>query len=280
MAGRYEDRILRVIAHIHDHPAGDLSLDALAEVAAMSRFHWHRVFRAVTGETCAQAVRRVRLNRAAFWLVHTDWPVAEVGARAGYPAAASFARAFAEAYGTPPAAFRARGALLPPLAATGPGERPVHPIEIETLPARRLAAIPHRGAYPEIGRAFEALGSVLGARNLWGQTRGMVGVYYDDPTATEAADLRSHAGAIVPDDLGLEAPLEKVRLRAGRYAVMRFRGPYSGLQTAYDHLYGTWLPQSGEEVGDHPPIELYLDGPNDTSPEELRTDVCLPLAGA
>lgn len=60
-----ERRILRVLDYIHDNPTGDLSLDALADVAAMSRFHWHRVFRAVTGETLAQSVRRMRLNRAS-----------------------------------------------------------------------------------------------------------------------------------------------------------------------------------------------------------------------
>ena len=49
-----ENRMIRVLDHIHDNPAGDLSLDALADVAAMSRFHWHRVFRAITGETAAQ----------------------------------------------------------------------------------------------------------------------------------------------------------------------------------------------------------------------------------
>lgn len=55
----YEVRLLRVLAHIHDHVDGDLSLDALADVACMSRFHWHRVFRAMTGETLADAVRRI-----------------------------------------------------------------------------------------------------------------------------------------------------------------------------------------------------------------------------
>nr|MCU0854535.1 AraC family transcriptional regulator [Paracoccaceae bacterium] len=49
----YEDRLLRVLDHIAENPAGDLSLDALADVAAMSRFHWHRVFHAMTGETAA-----------------------------------------------------------------------------------------------------------------------------------------------------------------------------------------------------------------------------------
>ena len=56
----YQDRIDRVIAHIRQHLAGDLSPDALAEVAALSRFHFHRSFTAVTGETVAEAVRRPR----------------------------------------------------------------------------------------------------------------------------------------------------------------------------------------------------------------------------
>lgn len=58
MLNKYEERILRVQEYIYQNPSGDLSLDRLADVAAMSRFHWHRVYRAMTGETCAQAVRR------------------------------------------------------------------------------------------------------------------------------------------------------------------------------------------------------------------------------
>lgn len=44
MPNSYEKRLIRVLEYIHANPAGDLSLDALADVAAMSRFHWHRVF--------------------------------------------------------------------------------------------------------------------------------------------------------------------------------------------------------------------------------------------
>ena len=76
MTNANEKRLLRVFDHIHDNPAGDLSLDALSDVAAMSRFHWHRVFRAMTGETLAQAVRRIRMQRASYLLVMTDEPLA------------------------------------------------------------------------------------------------------------------------------------------------------------------------------------------------------------
>ena len=100
MPNLYEKRMLRVLAYIHANPAGDLSLDTLADVAAMSRFHWHRVFQAMTGETCAQATRRIRLHRAACWLVQTDDTIAQVAKRCGYPSAQSFTRAFSEAFGT------------------------------------------------------------------------------------------------------------------------------------------------------------------------------------
>jgi AraC family transcriptional regulator len=95
MQNSYEDRILRVLSYIHDNPAGDLSLDTLADVAAMSRFHWHRVYRAMTGETCAQAVRRVRLHRGSIWLVQSDRTIDQIATDCGYPNSASFSRAFA-----------------------------------------------------------------------------------------------------------------------------------------------------------------------------------------
>ncbi len=133
MTGRYEDRIVRVIEHIHANPAGDLSLDALADVAAMSRFHWHRVFRAMTGETAAEAVRRVRMHRATFWLIAGD-PVADVARRVGYPSARSFARAFAELQGMTPSAFRERGQSLSPLTLISKGQTIMFDITIRPEP--------------------------------------------------------------------------------------------------------------------------------------------------
>ncbi len=275
----YERRLLRVINYIHDNPDGDLSLDALSEVAAMSRFHWHRVFHAMTGETCAQAVRRIRLNRAAAWLVQTNWTLEKVAKSAGYPNRQSFSRVFSDAYGLPPASFRKRGDLGSPLMKTKLGVFPMFPVEILQQPERRLAGVPHRGSYLEVGKSFEQVAALFSARGLWPNAQGMVGVYYDDPDATAEAELRSFAGIAVLEGVAIQAPLEPVDLPAGRYAVMHFKGPYAGLKAAYGYLYGEWLAGAGEEPGDHPPVELYLNSPQDTAPEDLLTDVCVPLKG-
>ena len=276
MTGRYEDRIVRVIDYIHANPAGDLSLDALADVAAMSRFRWHRVFRAMTDETAAEAVRRIRMHRASFWIVAGD-PVAEVARRVGYPSARSFARAFAEVQGMTPAAFRARGGSFSPVTLIRKGQTDMHDITIRPEPPRRLFAVEHRGPYMEIGRSFEKLTAVISARSLWDEARGMVGVYYDDPSSVKPADLRSHAGVAVGDAAPLPEGLEEVRLPGGKTAVLRFKGHYSGLPAAYDYLYGVWLPQSGQDAADSPPCEFYVNSPMDTAVEDLLTDISVPL---
>ncbi len=276
MAASYEGRVLRVLAYIHDHPAGDLSLDALADVAAMSRFHWHRVFRAITGETCAQSVRRIRLHRAACWLVQTDRPVARIAADIGYPNVKSFGRAFSEAYGSSPVSFRNAGQFLPANLQLKTGGYPMYPVSTRTEPARRVVAVPHIGAYAEIGRSFEAFGALCESRQLWPRIGPMIGLYLDNPETVPESDLRSFAGA---EYRGEDTPegMKEVQISGGKTAVLTYKGPYSGIQAAYSSLFGNWLPESGEEPADQPCYEIYLNNPRDTAPEDLLTEICLPL---
>jgi len=76
-------------------------------VACLSPYHFHRVYRAMRGETTADTVRRLRLHRAAVDLIAGELPVARVARRAGYGSQEAFTRAFKAAYGVPPARYRA-----------------------------------------------------------------------------------------------------------------------------------------------------------------------------
>lgn len=277
MAVDHEKRMLRVIAHIYANPTGDLSLDALADVAAMSRFHWHRVFRAMTGETCAQAVKRVRMHRASVALVQTDMPIAEVGAMVGYPNLASFSRAFSDIYRKSPAEFRADGRELPAPVTFRTGDPNMYDVDIRDVPARRLAALTHKGAYPEIGRSFQSLYAMIGSRGLFPQIGHGVAVFYDDPSSKPVEELTSHAGVTLRDGAEVPEGFEAVELGAGRAAVLTCKGPYSGLQAAWDHLFCTWLAGSGEDPRDEAPYEVYLNDPTDTAPDDLVTEIVLPL---
>lgn len=142
----------------------------------------------------------------------------------------------------------------------------------------RLAALPHRGAYQDIGRAFQEVAAIFSARGLWSQAGPMVGVYHSDPSSVAEADLRSHAGVQV--DAAFEMPdvLEEVILPGGPHAVMLYVGPYAGLPAAWDALYGQALPASGRMPAEHASFEVYLNDPTTVAPEALQTEICVPLA--
>ncbi len=66
-------------------------------------------------------------------------------------------------------------------------------------------------------------------------------------------------------------------LEGGEYAVITHRGPYPRLGETYRWLYGVWLPTSGREPRHAPPFEVYRNSPQETAPEDLLTDIHLPL---
>ncbi|PID36456.1 MAG: AraC family transcriptional regulator [Rhodobacterales bacterium] len=278
MAVRYEDRLMRVLHYICDNISGDLSLDRLADVAAMSRFHWHRVYHAMTGETCAQTVRRMRLHVAAGRLLREKTAVDTIAREVGYDNPKSFAHAFRAAYGQTPQAFRKNGRLDAPYLTLRDGREMTYPVEIRNADAVKVIGVPHTGPYMEIGRAFETLGTLLGARGLMAQCGPILGIYFDDVTAVPEAELRSMAGAVWKGGAVPEG-FESADLSGGRYAVLTFKGPYAQIEQGYDELMGVWLPKSGEEPRDAPCYEIYLNDPRTTAPSDLLTEIHLPLVG-
>lgn len=280
----YEARIERVIAYIHEHMDEPLDLDQLAEVACLSRFHWHRIYRAVSGETVVQTLKRVRLSRAGFYLSRTDKPLAEIARRSGYPNVRSFTRAFKGAYGVPPGEYRRAGrhnhfanAIKDAKNAMNMNAKLDYPVEIKTLGRRVVAGVIHKGSYFEINKTFETLFGTLGARGALGDVAGMVGIYYDDPAATPEAELRSCAGVFVDEGFDFQSPLEKQVLEAGPHASLLHKGPYSDLPAAYDWLYSVWLKDNGHTVRPHPPCEVYRNNPRKVQPSELLTEIFIPV---
>jgi AraC family transcriptional regulator len=106
----YGRRIARAIALIAADPARNPGLEELAAAAAFSPYHFHRIYREVTGETPAETLHRERLSRAAALLVRGGQPVAAVAKACGYGSAAAFTRAFRAAYGIPPLPIATRAA--------------------------------------------------------------------------------------------------------------------------------------------------------------------------
>ncbi|MEK1894000.1 MAG: AraC family transcriptional regulator [Rhizobium sp.] len=274
----YEHRLRRVSAYIHDHLDEELDMDRLAEIACMSSYHWHRIYRAVHGETLAATVKRLRLHRAAGDIVRTGLSVGEIAKRSGYPNLQSFNRIFKSVYGMPPARYLKEGSHKAFEPSPDGKTAAIFGVTLRKIEPIQLLGVPHVGSYMQISQAFETLFGTLNARGLAKPTMRMVGVYLDDPDIVPAEKLRSVACVTTDGEIAVTAPFERRVLDSGEYAVLRHKGPYADMHKAYQWLYAEWLPASGRQLRDGVMFEEYLNNPRDVPPTELLTDIHMPLA--
>ncbi|MGO4841426.1 GyrI-like domain-containing protein, partial [Rhizobiaceae sp. 2RAB30] len=109
----------------------------------------------------------------------------------------SFTRAFTAAHGLAPAAFRARGVQIVNELRTNTDGASVYPVTIEDLAPMRAAGVLHQGPYADIGRAFQRLGAILAAHNLFAAVDEIFVVYHDAPGSKPEADMRAHVAVVI-----------------------------------------------------------------------------------
>lgn len=283
----YRERIVRTLVYIQEHLDDDLDLERLASVAAFSRFHFHRIFRGLTGETLKEHVRRLRLERAARNLRRLDEPIAGIAFQAGFETHESFTRAFADMFGIPPSAYRAAhkpapesqsGTHLGDVSGYRPPAYPdAPPVEVKELPPMQVVFLRHVGPYPEVGATWGRLMAWAGMRGLLGPGMKPIGIVHDDPDVTPAEKVRYDAAVTVNRPVQPEGDFGVMEIAGGRYAVATHKGPHEELGKTYQRIFGGWLPKSGYALRDVPAFEQYLNSPQNTRPEDLLTLIHVPL---
>ena len=285
----YHERILRVLVKLEQNLDSDLTLEELASWAHFSPYHFHRIFTTLVGEPVSTYMRRLRLERAASLLLHSTQSITEIARMSRYANPESFARAFAAMMGCSPSEFRTR--LDQTRFSTDQTEdqietrarqrlRPFGPQSIdaeieERSSSIRVAFMRHVGPYENVGPTWGRLMQTMGPTIR--PTTRYFGIGHDNPFVTEPARLRYDACITVADafsesgDIGIQEILE------GKHAVFLHRGPYHLFPATYEKIFGSWLPRSGFDPAQGPPVHEYLNRTGDCEPSDLRTRIHLPV---
>lgn len=92
----YRQRLIAVIDYIYHHLGDDLDVNVLAEVAMMSPYHFHRIYREMANETINATVRRLRLQYAASELISNELSLDRIAKKVSYSSLEAFSRAFSK----------------------------------------------------------------------------------------------------------------------------------------------------------------------------------------
>ena len=286
----YQERLNRVLEHLERTLDEDVSLAELADVACFSAHHFHRIFTGMVGESVKAHVRRLRLERAAHRLSFTGQSVTDLALGAGYDSPEAFARAFKAQFGLTPSDYRqaARAGTLPAPSGRTPSSSETlkrlrqgsltMQASIKTITPLRVAFVRHVGPYDQCDAAWNKLCAWAGPKGLLGPQTAFIGLCHDDPEVTRPENIRYDACATVPAGFAPEGEVGVKEIGGGDYATALHVGPFDGLHAAYAWLCGVWAAEQGLELAGEPSLEFYLDDPDTTPPEKMRTEICVKLA--
>jgi len=316
LRAEYTGRINRVMDYIEANLDRDLSLQTLARVANFSAYHFHRIFKAMVGETLYQFIQRRRVEKAASFLKgNPAKPITEIALDCGFSSSATFARAFKEAFGLSASQWRdmddpINSRICKTNSRTDKGQSKawkdgpsiIHTmdlttgtqvwrytmnkkevtIEVKDMPSMHVAYIRHIGPYKGDAALFEGL---FGKLCAWAGPRGLIKppqtqflcVYYDDPEVTPDEKLRVDVCMTVPAKTEVDGEIGKATLEGGPYAVGHFELLPPEYEEAWTAIMGHWLPQSGYQCDDKPCYELYLNDPKQHPEGRCIVDICVPV---
>lgn len=286
----YQARLNRVLVYMESRLDEPLELQDLAAEACFSPYHFHRIFTGMVGESIAVHLRRLRLERAAHRLAFTEQTVTDIALAAGYERTEAFIRAFGRLFGMPPGEYRRAakagagvGKAVRPKkgnpARAGKGDAMMD-VEIRNVEPMRVAFVRHVGPYEQCGKAWDSLCGWADPRRLLRKETMFIGIGHDDPKVTPPEKVRYDACVTVGPDVEGEGPVGVKDVGGGEYAVAVHKGPYDGLEEAYAWLCGVWAPGAGREIRAEPALEVYLNHPDSTPPEDLLTAIHMPLEPA
>ena len=274
----YIQRINKVVAYINNHLDETLDLKTLANEAALSDFHFHRIFKALKGEAIGGYITRLRLEATARLLRYTSLTIEEIAFNIGYETPASLSKAFKKQYGISPTEYRTnkdtyimkKEIINPDLALKTP--------KIVILEPKNLIYVALTGAYGSLdyGKAYEQLWAVIKAQKLFTKGIESICISYDDPKITEGSLQRSdvclaiHKSATPQDEVSCKT------LAGGKYAVFFYQGSYENLSQVYDTAV-RWVIDHQYTLREEPFFEKYLNDARRTPKEKLKTEIYIPI---
>lgn len=290
----YIERINEVIDYIELNLGNEIDLDELAQVACLSKYHFHRIFYSFVNEPLYSFVSRLRVERAAALLLTRKNTITDVAFSCGFNDSATFSRAFKKHFKISAMEWRKKKNSnirqefkKKPLYIYNSNmtkERIIKTLAIEEklLQEITIAYIRYTGAYAGNIKLFHSLHKKLMS---WAVPRGLVNypatkdiiIYHDPIGITDSDKLRISVGITVSDDVLVSGEIGKLCISKGRYIICRFELKKEEYGQAWTLVYRRIIPQKGLQPNDGYCFEMYPCNCCNKENDTTTVDIYVPI---
>ncbi|MDD4609774.1 MAG: AraC family transcriptional regulator [Bacteroidaceae bacterium] len=275
----YLERINIVRDYISNHLSEEIDLKSLANLANFSPFHFHRIAKALLGESIGSYVGRLRIEAAARLLRYTNEDITDIAYTVGYQTRNSFSRSFTKCFGITPSDYRKKknNFIAPPT-------KREFPIQLEEprivkIAPKNLIYLHLSGNYEEVdyAAAWQQLWDFVEEEKIEKTAIEQLAFFHDDPHITDLKKLRTDVCLSVPHPVAAKRAIGFKHFQGGKYAVFTHLGLSKLLEKEYDGIYLDWFIRSGEQLGDTLCFEKCYNTPTNTSQEKLKTEIYISI---
>jgi len=258
----------RALWYVESHLAEPMTLDEIAAIGGVSRFHMVRAFAAATGYPVMRYVRARRLSEAARSLANGAPDILSIALEADYGSHEAFTRAFRDQFGTTPEAVRAATCtsqlkLQEPILRESTMLDNLKSPRFETAKAFLVAGIAERitcdnraiipGMWARLHQGFVDIPARAEGKN---QEKIQV-AYGVCCNGDDSGNFDYIAGVEVTDFSDLARRFGRIRIPEQRYAVFTHTDHVASIRRTVNTIWNQWLPASGYKAADAPNFERY-----------------------
>lgn len=313
----YLKRVNRVLDYLDDHYSEAMNLEQLAQLANFSPYHFHRIFKSITGEPLNRYIQRIRLEKAAASLIYQpETPVSDIAFLCGFNASSAFSRAFKDHFAVSATQWR-QGAyeefsknrkvnsksdhsdsnrwqmsLLSSMYIDPSNHHSCWTIsmqdkrnikvEVRHMPDITVAYIRHIGEF--IGET-EKWAGLFQRLVTWASARDLIKcpetqfftVFRDDLNITDFSKFKADVCLSLTEPVKPEGEIGISVIPEGKYATACFEIDGDEYEQAWDMIYREWLPESCYQPDERCCFERYLNDPNQHPENKHIIEIFIPV---
>ena len=150
------------------------------------------------------------------------------------------------------------------------------PVEVskQEVTSFTYACLPYQGDYKDHETVITNFINATIAQDI-SPLSPLLGIYYNNPQTTKPENLKWEIGFQVADTVKVESPLVLKKWEHTSVAKATHVGPYEKSAIIYPQIF-KWISQH-QLIPKGPVMERFLDDPDKVKPEELKTEIWIPL---
>jgi len=295
----YLKRINIALSYIEANLDVKLTLENVSEKASYSPYHFHRIFKAIIGETLNEYILRQRVEKAAIQLIiEKDTIINELAERYGFNSHAVFTRTFKKYYNVSPTEFKTLSpSRFSKINQTNRKKRQGDfifeeyicninnhlnwitmnaTIEIVNTESQTCASITHIGI-EGLERTFDKL-------IRWGVSKGIMNkpntklarVFHDSFKVTAPDKVRMSISMIIDFAFTTEGEIMSTTIAKGKYIKGQFKILPTEFETSWSALY-VWMNDKGYKKDDKYSFEIYHNDYREHPEGKFIVDFYIPI---